>query len=46
MRTRNIRGGDLQEFLAGVLAQALVQLVLRLREHQKEKDTKDKSEQK
>jgi hypothetical protein len=44
---RNILGeGELQEFLAGILVQALVQLARRLRERQKEKDIKDKSEQK
>jgi hypothetical protein len=44
---RNIQGeGELREFLAGILVQALVQLARHLRERQKQKDTKDKSEQK
>ena len=44
---KNILGeGDLQEFLAGILVQSLDQLARHLRERQKEKDTKDKSEQK
>ena len=47
MYMRNILGGgELREFLAGILVQALVQLARRLRDRQKQKDTKDKSEQK